>query len=733
MRPVLLLIVTLAALLAALAATAVLTGLPPVRSVTQPGEFDATRAKARLATILGDEPPHPADSSASDAVRSRLIGQIRALGLNPIVRDQFACNELYKQRGVACARVRNVIVAPGPTSGRALLLNTHYDSNPSGPGAGDAGAGVATLLEVASILKAERLTHPVILLFNEGEELGLVGARAFLSDPLSKRVDSLINLEARGTTGPVSMFETSLPNGAPVRAFARAVDRPFANSLATDFYRQLPNYTDVNSFSERGWVTLNFAMVGNETRYHSAGDNLAALDPRSLQHMGDQALAVARELGPAPQGSGSVLFADFAGRQLIVVPEWLGLGLFALLVAGFAVASWRRGGLWRGLALFLAALLGSAALAFAGMYAMGLLRDGSFWRGYPIWTHAAVYASALVATVAALALLGRRLTVAQLRATFWLGFLLVGVAVLFIAPGGLIYFLFAPLLALLGFFLSRWIPWAERAGSIAAAVILWLTLGEVVALLTELLVNGPMFVFAPLAVMLAMPWLIEARSLVEETGRSRAIGASALLALLGWGAVAAAPAYSADRQQRFAIQFVSDSGKSWWAVDNDGAPLPQAFGRGWLRDELPHSTAKLWVRPAPDLRGTVSPAVEVVGRARSSNGREISLRLRSNGNDRVVLIAPKDAEILAAGTGDYVRPISAEAKKGRYLISCTGRSCDGAELTLVTSSASPIELLVAGIRYALPRQAQPLVSARPANARPQYSPDQSIAMVRVRV
>ena len=68
------------------------------------------------------------------------------------------------------------------------------------------------------------------------------------------------------------MFETSRPNGAAISVFANAVDRPVANSLSTDVYRLMPNYTDVNTFSERGWLTLNLAPIGNETRYHSAGD-----------------------------------------------------------------------------------------------------------------------------------------------------------------------------------------------------------------------------------------------------------------------------------------------------------------------------------------------------------------------------------------------------------------------------------------------------------------------------
>ena len=33
-------------------------------------------------------------------------------------------------------------------------------------------------------------------------------------------------------------------------------------------------------FAGRGWTILNFAIIGNETRYHSTGDDLASLDRR---------------------------------------------------------------------------------------------------------------------------------------------------------------------------------------------------------------------------------------------------------------------------------------------------------------------------------------------------------------------------------------------------------------------------------------------------------------------
>jgi hypothetical protein len=737
MRRVLLFGALLAALVGLLAATGLLVQTPPVRSAPQPGEFDASRAKERLAIILGNERPHPADSAANDAVRARLLNQIRSIGLNPIVRDQFVCNEIYKRRGVTCARVRNVIVALGPASGGALLLNTHYDSSTVGPGAADAGAGVATLLEVASILKTERLERPVMFLFNEGEELGLLGARAFLSDPLSETIDSLINLEARGVTGPVTMFETSLPNGPPVRTFARAVDRPFANSLATDFYRQLPNYTDVNTFEERGWTILNFAMIGNETRYHSAGDTVAALDPGSLQHMGDQAFSVARELAASPPGgSGMLLFADLGGHRLVLVPQWLGIALIAFLVGAFGWVAYRRKALWRGPAVVLAGLVAAGGLAWLAIWAMGEIRPGSFWRAFPIWTHITVYSCGLLVAALSISLFGRRLTIGQLRSGFWLGFLLLGVAVLAVAPGGVIYFLFPPLIALAGIAAGRRLRFAERAAAIAAALLLWLTVGQVLAFLGELLNNGPFFLFAPLALLIAMPWLIEAKAVIERAGRAAALGISSLLVLVAAGVALAVPAYSADRQQRFTIQHATDmtDGRSYWLVLNDTAPLPDRFGgiAGWKRDELPHIERKGWLAPAPALPGLRPPQIEVLSDFEHDHGRTLNFRIDANGAQSVTLIADEDSDLLSAGSGAFTRPFWADSE-GKYYLTCFGRSCAGAVMELTVGRRGPLELTLLGSAPGLPTAAEPLLSDRPVHARPQYSPDSTLTISRIRL
>ena len=724
--------------LAAMAAKSLLVvlPLPPAQAAT--GEFDAHRAAARLAVVLGDETPHPSDTTANDGVRDRIVALLTDMGLKPVVRDQLACNELYKSRGVSCARVRNILVQLGPATGKAVLLNAHYDSTPVGPAAGDDGIGVATLLEVASILKNERLLRPVILLFNEGEELGLIGARAFLSDPLSRNVDSLVNLEARGVRGPVNMFETSRPNGAAIAVFKRAAARPFANSLSTDVYRLMPNYTDVNSFAERGWLTLNFAPIGNETRYHSAGDNLAALDRATLQHMGDQTLGVARKLDDgAPAASGDRIFMDVAGRMLVTLPLALGVALLVLLLAGMGGFAFVRKAPGRSVAVAVGTLVGSSLLSWLMLALVGAARAGMFWRAYPMWTHLATYASVLLVGALLLATIGRRATVRQLRPGAWLTFLAVGAIIGLFAPGGIVFFLVPPLLALVGMIASRWWKPAELAGAIAAILLLYLTWGAMLGLLEELLNSGPMWVFAPLGALLILPVLVEAKPLIDEAGPRAAAVMAGAFALILWAITAAVPAYSADRQQRFVIEHVTDarSGKASWSVLNRGVSLPPVYrsAANWRWDKLPYPEAKGWLTPAPPIANLKAPAIEPVSSIRNGGERTLTLRLLANGTERMTLIAPEYARIRAAGVRGFVRPIDPSADEGDYAISCSGRSCDGIELVIVQARITPTVFTLVGARSSLPVSARLLLATRPKFARPQYAPDRSIVFTRLKI
>jgi len=317
-------------------------------------QFSGERALAHLVDMIGNDKPHPAGSEENRRVLEVLRNKFDALGYETQIQKTLACTTHYP----GCSQVENFIaVLEGGGSGDAILLTTHYDSVPAAPGAGDAGAGVAALIEVARILKTEPAgnntgRNDVIFLITDGEEGGLRGASGFANEhPLMKRVKLVVNLEARGVSGPSTMFETNKGNLALIQQFAKTNPYPVANSLSYEIYKLLPNDTDYSIYRRMGVAGLNFAFTGDVALYHSARDDIAHLDKSSLQHHGENALAAVRAFRDSDlsvlMGESDATYFDVFGRVLLHWPSSLNfpLSLLALLTFAFAVhkshTNWR--------------------------------------------------------------------------------------------------------------------------------------------------------------------------------------------------------------------------------------------------------------------------------------------------------------------------------------------------------------------------------------------------------
>ncbi len=364
-----------------------------------------------------------------------------------------------RRHGIA-APVANIVARKRGQGGdgKAILLVAHYDSVPTGPGASDDAAGVAALLEAGRWLGTQPpLRNDVILLVSDGEEFGLLGAEAFVADPRrAGEVGLVVNLEARGHTGPSILFETSSHNAALIEAAGRHVPSIVANSLTYEVYRRLPNDTDFTVFKRAGIAGANLAYLGGVTHYHSALDTPANVDRSSLQHHGEYLVGVLRAFGhatlPLPDEGDAVYFtAPWAG--IVAYPPALALPLAALglvLVGALLVRARRDGGLRA--AQFGASLLRVLALP-AGAAAAGWL----FWAGLKLadpdlhWlSNGDGYGSAwlqvgflVLVAAAVIALAGRR---PADRAACWLVWALLALATAAVLPGA--SWLFAwPLLA----------------------------------------------------------------------------------------------------------------------------------------------------------------------------------------------------------------------------------------------------------------------------------------------
>jgi hypothetical protein len=304
--------------------------------------FSAGRAMRDVAVIA--QRPHPVGSADHDRVRDYIVQRLESLGLRPVLQQDTGVGTRYHRSG----RVTNIAaLVPGRArDSLVVMLVAHYDGVPAGPAAADDGSGCAILLETARALLAHGpLPQTVLLLFTDSEERGLLGAAAFVHDnPLARRVGIILNFEARGTTGRSYMFETGPGNMDAVRVLATVPDVSAASTF-TAVYRALPNDTDLSELAALGRPALNFAFADQVRNYHSPRDDMAHLNPRSVQHQGNMALALALRFanGPLPRPiTRDAVFFDLPAIGLVVYPDGWSLPLaIALLfmVLGVAVAT----------------------------------------------------------------------------------------------------------------------------------------------------------------------------------------------------------------------------------------------------------------------------------------------------------------------------------------------------------------------------------------------------------
>jgi hypothetical protein len=369
----------LSALLLVAAVVVWLVQPPQPLAATAPASvFAAGRAMRDLAVIARE--PHSMGTPANAAVHDYLVRRCRDLGLHVSLQDTTIFTASFGQ--LIGGRVQNIVARlPGQRpGGKAVLVLAHYDSQPHTPGAGDDGAGVAAMLETIRALRTgPPLTHDVIWLFTDGEEAGLLGARAYAADTarLRREVGVALNFEGRGNRGPSVLFEVNPQNGWVMREFAQAAPVAFASSLFYEVYRYLPNDTDFTPLRQAGLTGLNFAYTDGFSYYHSPADTPAHLDLGSLQHQGAYMLSLVRHFGTISLGhmkEPDYTFFNPIGHWLVHYPAaWnLPLTLLTLTVLLMAIAlAQRRGRIgWLSLLGGIVAWLGGLLLMLAVGYGL---------------------------------------------------------------------------------------------------------------------------------------------------------------------------------------------------------------------------------------------------------------------------------------------------------------------------------------------------------------------------
>ncbi|MET7833101.1 M28 family peptidase [Micromonospora sediminicola] len=750
-------VAALVALLAVGAGVLLDLSTPAPRPASAPaGEFSAARAYRNVEVIAAR--PHVAGSEANDRVREHLVGTLRGLGLDTQVQDAVApeAGQLSGAAGGATlARVRNVVARlPGTDPTGRVFLVSHYDSVQTGPGGNDDAAGTATILEVARALTTgPRPRNDVVFVLTDAEEACLCGAAGFAADhPLAADGGVVLNLEARGSTGPVIMFETSRNNAKLVDVFGRAAPHPVGTSFAVEIYRALPNDTDFTAFLDQKFIGLNSAYIDGGAIYHTPLDVPARMDRGSLQMHGDNALGLAREfsrtdLGDLRAGHDDTYFPVPGG--LVRYPGWLTLPLAVVALLAVGALGWllrRRGRatagtLAAGVALTLVPLVVAPLGAWLLWTAITTVRPGyaELLDPYrPVWYRLAVVALAAAVLLCWYALSRRRVGPAALAfgGLTWLA--LFGVLLAVLVPGGA-YLTTLPALAgavagLTALATRRDGPWPVVAVTLAAAVAVVILLPTVV-LLFPALGMGMGAVAALVAVLLGLAALPVVDLLHPQAGgqrgllalRARRLGAlpataAALAAVVLAGVGLSVDRFDADHPVPTHLMYALDAGtgKAAW-LSHEEAPQPWTDGyvdrSVSVADDFPGlGDGELRAGPA-QAASLPAPKLETLADTRAGDQRTLRVRVTPQRPVRLLTlhVDTTTATVRAASVAGREVPVKAREGRWGFGIVFHAPPPEGVEvtLTLATTGDGPVNLRAMDASDGL--SALPGFRARPAD------------------
>ncbi|MGK5543841.1 MFS transporter [Streptomyces sp. URMC 127] len=744
-----------------LLAAAVVTALAAAYSTVSPpaplpasapaGDFSAAHAHRHIAELA--TAPHGLGTPEHDRVAARITAGLSALGLRP--HEQNATSTDTGSGAALSARVRNISATlPGTRPTGRVLLVAHYDSVETGPGASDDGLGVSSLLETArALVTGPAPRNDITFLFTDGEEPGLMGARAFTAAEAGGHGDPdrtvVLNLEARGTSGRAVMFETGAHNAALVPALSGRP--PVATSFSYEVYRLLANDTDFSELRRAGMTGMNFAVVGGSARYHTPQDDPESVSLASLQDMGSAALSATRHLAGADlgavNGQSDVTYFTLCGL-LVRYPGGLVLPLGALTALAFAAALWsaRRRGVVRLRTVATAAatlalpLLGAAATGWAGWALLTLVRPDylGFMLGDPYRPGLQTAGLAIVAaalTWAWAAVLRRVRPSGASRSALELGagvttvLVLLTLATALLFPGTSYLFAWPALAGAAGLAVAVRLPerspWRGACAALAAI--------PAAALLTPVVIMlagtvGLVYAAVPLAVvvLLAAPALVAAAPAL----RARTVVAvTCATALLGATTVAAGTARdTTDARHPVQVSLMyavdADTGSARWISRGTS-------GNAWAAGHVPAAATGL-KSTFPSLTGPGSwhtgsapslpvplPTLRVDADRREGPVRTVTVHLGSEHGvpTQLMLFADTDAvtvEGARLGTaelpGGENRPTAGSRWKWGLIVAAPGPG--GADLTLRVRGDGPLPLRVAAQTPALPEAA--LHEPRPA-------------------
>jgi len=242
--------------------------------------------------------------------------------------------------GQSLKNVLGLLPGYGPDAGEAIVLGAHYDHLGYGSqassaardgrslhnGADDNASGTAVMVEVARQLasRSEPLNRSVLFIAFTAEELGLVGSRRYLQDPVIpvSNTITMINLDMVGRLRHDQLLVYGTGTAAGFESLIATHAAPFGLKPQTSPSGFGPS--DHAAFHERGLPVLYF-FTGFHPEYHRPEDDFETLNLAGMQRIAGFTAAVIADLANRPERvhlqAAESLIADSHGARVVVPQE----------------------------------------------------------------------------------------------------------------------------------------------------------------------------------------------------------------------------------------------------------------------------------------------------------------------------------------------------------------------------------------------------------------------------
>jgi aminopeptidase YwaD len=208
----------------------------------------------------------------------------REVGLE--LRDKLGAGEVTAKIDLGAARQTidsSNLIATRPASGSGIIVvGSHLDTVPAGPGANDNGSGSASNLELARVFASSNTGSELRFIWFGAEENGLIGSRKYV-ESLPKeerdRIRGMINLDMVGVGDKLLAGGT-----ASLKQAAQAAAKDLNVTLG-DLGNTAAGGSDHASFLDAGIPAL-FLYRPDDPNYHAPTDKTEFVKPELLESAG---------------------------------------------------------------------------------------------------------------------------------------------------------------------------------------------------------------------------------------------------------------------------------------------------------------------------------------------------------------------------------------------------------------------------------------------------------------